>query len=156
MARGKRVKWNNGAVFAVPLADGSFGLAQAIDHWIPHAIYVAFTNLRIKSTSEPIPSLASAKVISLLAVNDRALDFGEWLLIGELPSIRKRSDFPNERFRASGYVGAKSYDGGIAEDFLSAFHGLAPWDCYYRPDYLDELLLSPDLKPSSLIFKIPR
>jgi hypothetical protein len=153
MSRGKRVKWNNGAVFAVPLADGSFGVAQAIDHWIPHAVYVALTNLRVKSTADPIPSLHRSKVISLLAVNDRALDFGEWKLLCEMPLLAARLDFPNERFRANGYVGGKSYDGGIAAAFLSAYHALVPWDCYYRPDYLDEMLLSPDLKPPTVVFK---
>ena len=59
-------------MFAVPLADGSFGLAQAIDHWMQHVIYVALTNVHIGSASDPIPDLPSSNIVSLLAVNDRA------------------------------------------------------------------------------------
>jgi len=39
------------------------------------------------------------------------------------------------------------------ENFLNAFHGLAPWDRYKDPNYFDEMLISEAIKPQVLVFK---
>jgi hypothetical protein len=39
-------------------------------------------------------------------------------------------------------------------EFAEAFRGLIPWDDWADPNYLDKLLISPDLKPKKLRYKI--
>ena len=120
MARRKRVKWENGAVFGVPLTDGTYGIAQAIDHWMPHWIYVALSTKRLSLLPSDVPAVSTADIISLVAVSDNELDFGEWPFIGQTKPLVSRRKFPNERFKSKGYVGAKLYNAGLAADFLSA------------------------------------
>lgn len=61
--------------------------------------------------------------------------------------------FPeNERFKQGDVVGMRSYQTGIIEMFLNAYFGLTPWDECYDPNYYDNLLVSPDKKPSNLIY----
>lgn len=52
-----------------------------------------------------------------------------------------------------GFVGVTVYGAAIIEAFLNAFFGYLPWDVYYRPDFFDEMLLSPDKKPRNLTYK---
>ncbi|MBL0145402.1 MAG: hypothetical protein IPP48_06245 [Chitinophagaceae bacterium] len=66
--------------------------------------------------------------------------------------IASKSDFKNEKFKDVGYVGAVSYDAGLAIDFLAAFHKLTPWDDWYDPNYLDEFLVNVEKKPAELIY----
>jgi hypothetical protein len=37
------------------------------------------------------------------------------------------------------------------QQFLDAFRGLAPWDAFKNPAYLDRLLVSPAKKPTTRI-----
>ena len=153
MVRRKRIKWENGAIFAVPLVDGTYGFAQAIDHWMPHWIYVAVFNVRLQSLPEDIPNLTERQIVSLVAVSDDELDFGEWPLVGHAKPLVSRRKFPNERFKRRGYVGARSYEAGLIAEFLSAYHCLTAWNDWHAPDYLDTLLLSSEMKPKKLIYK---
>jgi hypothetical protein len=146
MARRKRIKWNNGDVFAVPLVDGSFGTVQAIDHWLPHWIYTAVSNRRLETIPADMPALCTENVIALIAVGDDQFDFG-----GPAALLAKRGDFGNERYASNGYVGATSYSGGIIPALLSAWHGLAPWDAFKDARYLDKLLVSGLTRPANVM-----
>ncbi|MBN2287339.1 MAG: hypothetical protein JXI43_12885 [Tissierellales bacterium] len=155
MARRKRIIWDNGSIFGVPLVDGSFGLVQAIDHWMPHWIYSVITSIRINTIDDILPKLSKKNIISLLAIEDDVFDFGGWPLISMQKPLKKRKDFPNEKYKSKGYVGAKSYTRGIIEEFISAFHLLSPWDVYKEPDYFDRLLVSNKLKPEGVLLSKP-
>ena len=148
MARRKRIQWEHGDLFAVPLTDGSFGIVQAVDHWVPEGgVYVAVTDQRADSLT-PVPALdPHARVVALMQVVDNAFDRGWFPRIGPATVLARRKDFPNERFAQSGYVGAKSYTGGILADFLSAWHGLASWTAYKDPEYFDKLLVDGIVRP---------
>lgn len=62
----------------------------------------------------------------------------------------KTSEFPNERYANKGYVGAVNYDAGLLADFLSAFHGLLPWNVMHDPAYYDGLLRPGLPRPQSV------
>jgi hypothetical protein len=147
MSRRKRIQWEHGDLFAVPLVDGSFGIVQAIDHWMPHWIYTAVTDQRVEAVPPTATVHGRGRVISLIAVSDDAFDFGAFTRVGTASALARRKDFPNERFAQSGYVGAKSYTDGIVADFLSAWHGLSPWTQYKDPEYFDKLLVSGVRRP---------
>lgn len=151
MDRRKRVSWEHGDLFAVPLADGSFGIVQAIDHWMPHWVYTAVTDCRAVSPPTDLRSVEAARVISLLAISDREFDFGAFPRVGHASLLARRKDFGNERFAKKGYIGASSYTGGILAAFLSAWHGAAPWNAYKDPAYFDQLLAAGVTRPSQVV-----
>jgi len=45
------------------------------------------------------------------------------------------------------------YGAGIVNEFLNAYYALRAWDDWYDPAYFDGLLLSPEKKPTRLMFK---
>ena len=150
--RRKRVKWNFGDVFGAQLPNGEFGLLQAIDQHMTNITYVAITNKKLKHINDELPLLQHDDIISLVAVTRHEFDFGELPLLGHQELISEKSEFKNETFKDKGYIGAKSYDAGLAVDFLAAYHKLAPWDDWYDPNYLDEFLISADKKPKRLVY----
>ena len=152
MARGgKRVKWQYGAVFVLPLTDGSFSIGQAIDSMMTHIVYCAFFSTRYQNLPDSLPVLDRNDVISLVAVWKRSLNIGHWPIIGVAPLVVPKQDFPNEQFRDNGYIGAKHYDEGIAEDLVSAYHGLIPWNVMFKEDYYDSMLLNGIERPQSAV-----
>jgi hypothetical protein len=153
MTRKRKVSWDPGVVFAVPLPDGSVGIGQAIALMWANVVYCALTDRRLPSASTHARPLDSDSVVARVALTREQLDYGAWPLLGEQPPVCAKADFSNERFASQGYVGAVVYDAALAEDFLAAFHALTPWDNWHDPDYLDHWLVSPDRKPRVLQFK---
>ena len=141
-AKRKQSRWKPGMVYAVPLADGSFGVAQAGEAQGPfvNVIYVALFAERYTHIPDQAPTMKRDSAVSLTATWRQALNRGEWLSLGVASEIFRKSEFPNERYADKGYVGAKNYDAGLLADFLSAFNGFLPWNVMHDPAYYDELL----------------
>ena len=151
MARRKKVKWNYGDVFAVPLVDGSWSMGQAIGSMMTHIVYCAFFDTRFQSLPSSPPLSPRPPIVALLATWKESLNFGDWPVVATSPLVVEVAEFSNERFRAGGYVGAKHYDEGIVADFLSAYHGLAPWNIMADERYYDALLREGVARPASAI-----
>ena len=83
--------------------------------------------------------------MALLAVKRYGLASGHWPVLATAPVVFAKAEFANEQFRDAGYVGATMFDYGLAEDFLSAYHGLVPWNDWKNPNYLDTML-APNVK----------
>jgi hypothetical protein len=136
----KQSRWKPGMTYAVPLIDGSFGIAQAGEAMWPNIVYVALFADRCPALPTiPVP-LDARTAIALSATWRQALNRGEWLSLTIQPEVFRKSDFPNERFAASGYVGASHSDAGILTGFLCAYHGLGPWNVMFEPGYYDKFL----------------
>ena len=151
--RRKRIKWNFGDVFGAKLPNGELALLQAINSFMTNIVYVALTDKKISTIGVDLPILTSDDIISLIAITRHELDFAEdFILLGTQQLIADKSSFKNEQFKNIGYVGAISYDAGLAIDFLAAYHKQAPWDDWYDPNYLDEYLVSLEKKPKELIY----
>ena len=148
----KQPRWKTGMVYAVPLKDGSFGIAQSGDAQgeFINVIYVALFADRYTHIPDEAPPLNRDAAISLTATWRQALNRGEWPSLGVAPEIFKKSEFPNERYARKGYVGAKNYDAGLLADFLSAFHGLLPWNVMHDPSYYDGFLRPGLPRPQSV------
>jgi len=153
MTRKRRVHWEPGAQFAVPLPDGSYGIGQAIALMMPNVVYCALTSHRALALPAAPAAVSPADVVSRVAVSREQLDYGAWPILAATQLLAEKADFTNEKFASVGYVGAKVYDAALAEEFLAAFHGLAPWDDYHDPHYLDAWLTSPARKPIALRFR---
>jgi hypothetical protein len=68
--------------------------------------------------------------------------------------VTKR-EFPNERFAGTGYIGAKHYTVGILQKFLSAYHGLIPWNSMEDESYFDTLLGPGIDRPANVVVLPP-
>ncbi len=119
---------------------------------MPHWIYTAITEARITSLTDA--DTKPGKLIAMIAVDDDPFSFGGFPRIGPASAMVGRRDFPNEAFAQNGYVGAKSYTGGIVADFLSAWHRLGPWNAYKDPAFFDKLLITGIVRPSDVILKV--
>ena len=148
----KQSRWKPGTVYAVPLRDGSFGIAQAGEAQgaLVNVIYVALFSDRYTRIPDEVPALERESAVSLVATWRQALNRGEWLSVGVAQELFKKSEFPNERYASDGYVGAKNYDAGLLAEFLSAFHGLLPWNVMHNPAYYDGLLRPGLSRPPSV------
>jgi hypothetical protein len=151
-AKRKQSRWKPGTIYAVPLNDGSFGIAQAGETQgsLINVIYVALFSDRYTRIPDEVPALKRDSAVSLIATWRRALNRGEWLSLGVAPELFKKAEFPNERYANNGYVGAKNYDAGLLAEFLSAFHGLLPWNVMHDPAYYDGLLRPGLSRPPSV------
>jgi hypothetical protein len=136
----KRAKWVPGLVVAVPLADGSWGVGQTAELMWPNIGYCALFSARIPQLEAPVPTFARTNLVALLAVDRYGVTSGEWPVLATGPALFPKADFGNERFRSAGYVGAVTYDHALAEDLLSAYHGLTPWNTWHDEHYLDTML----------------
>jgi hypothetical protein len=151
----KRIVWKAGDNFVVPLADDTLAQGQVLGYEL-HALdsaICAFSSRRFQTVPPALGPIAESTLIAVLFVTRDLLDRGRWPIVDNA-SVPSWQRFLNvEGLRRKGFVGAKIYGSGIVADFLSAYHRLLPWNAYFDPNYLDELLLSPDLKPANLLLK---
>ena len=110
-------------VYAVPLADGSFGVAQAGNPMFPTVIYVALFLDRFEAAPATPPELDESKLVSLTATWRKNLNKGEWVPLGASELTPGLLSHPTQALAAGGYVGAKHYDAGLLSEFLSACRG---------------------------------
>ena len=141
----------------VPQQDGHCSVGQIV-RTVPTplgSVIAAFYNLREHEVPDQVADLdlVEERLISILFVLPGLLKSGVWKVIGEqLPRHLDRMTLLTvlEKRR---FVGAEVIGGGIVRQFLDAYFGLAAWDDWADPAYLDGLLLSPDKRPVNLIFK---
>src|SRR5258706_5398224 len=90
-AKRKQSRWKPGTVYAVPLTDRSFGIAQAGEAQAPfvNVIYVALFADRYTHIPDAVPALERDSAVSLTATWRQALNRGEWLSLGVAPEIFK-------------------------------------------------------------------
>ena len=150
MARRKTQKWTKGSIFLVPLMDETNCLGQVVGREPDALNSVAIALFDIRGNweeEEDVPALGKEAVFSLVLVTRDLLDSGRWRVLGERASGILGERRPYEDLRAIGFVGAKIRGSGLVEELANAFYGLAPWDDWYLPDYLDGFLISSDRKP---------
>ena len=142
-----------GDVFLVPLLDGRYSVGQVLDFMMPNAPSCAIYGQTTPFPPErPIEILRNDVICSVSTTRD-LLDSGRWKVVANRSVQLERARWPNEQFRSRNWVGAVTQGSGIVENFLNAFHGLAPWDRYKDPNYFDEMLISEAIKPQVLVFK---
>lgn len=156
MAR-RNQSWSIGDIFTVRLNNGQFVLGQIVgrEAKVLNSATVAFYDYRFDAEDEAkkVGSLQREKAFSVVFSTRESLDSGDWHVVENREVGVSIEDMPYEHLRSSGYVGAKVVGSGILDEFLNAYYGLAPWDDWKDPQYLDRLLLSPSKKPSNLVFK---
>lgn len=156
MASKKKQRWDVGDVFLLPLKDGTACIGQVIGREPSALNSVAIALYDIKGGwkgLDDFPELRLADIFSAILVTKDYLDGGGWKVVAREDVDLLADKKPYEHLRAKGFIGAKIRGSELVEDFANAFYGLAPWDDWYVPDYLDGYLISPDKKPvERLIF----
>jgi hypothetical protein len=151
----KNQPWKAGDIFCVEQSDGKSCVGQIVGLMMPNVPSCAFYDLRFSGKEVPtqIDELSFEKLIASLSTTRELLDRRIWRIIAHISPCLPQQFWPNEPCRDVGWVGARTYGAGIVEDFLNAFYGLAPWNCYADPRYFDRMLFSPERKPEKIIMK---
>lgn len=136
----KRQKWAVGDIFRIPLKDSTFGYGQVIDHLMKHVIAIALFDAR-DITSKQVEAVDPGRHIGTVVAMRAYLDSGVWEIVSHREVLVEEENKKYEQFRSTNWVGLKVTSPGIAQSFLSAYHGLIPWDCLVDPKYFDTLLL---------------
>ncbi len=149
----KKQQWKSRDCFLVPLKDTTFLVAQVLraEPTLLNSVSCALFNRRTESSAPPKPSVGS--LFSTLFTTRDLLDLGEWRVFAAYPVEVPREIFPFEPLREAGWVGAKVIGSRTVNSFANAYCGLELWDDWHDPNYLDRLLLSPELKPQTLMLK---
>ena len=148
-----------GDVFAIELNNGKYAIGHVLSQRLPNTIRIALYDEVVESLKgNDINKVCSEdNLISLIEVTKEQIDFGVWKVLGNKPTTIPVSLHANEQYRNTdpylNGVGSSIYDAAIAEDFVNAFYALLPWDDWYKPDVLDELLINASKKPKHLIYK---
>ncbi len=156
MAKRKKQKWGVGDIFLVPLADGTFSLGQVIGQEkeaLNSAVCIFSATKVLSPEDNAIINLDLDSVVSALFVTPDLLHSGDWPVVANSVSVPVEEYFDMSALKAGGFVGTKIVGSGIVIKLMEACFGLYPWNGFFEPDYLDQLLLSPDKKPNGVIYK---
>lgn len=150
----KRTKWKVGDIFVVPQTDGESSIGQIVGQEPDalNSVICAFYDFRLQPNREMPNALPAERVISILFVTRDLLDSGDWSIIGHTePANLRLISASLEDSKQKKFVGVKIIGSGNVIRFLNAYFGLAPWDDWSDPNYLDGFLISPDKKPNNLV-----
>jgi immunity protein 26 of polymorphic toxin system len=151
--KAKRFNWSNGDIFLIPLLNNNYVVGQVLDLAMKNVVRCAIYDEAIKSEIN-IKKLGNIKnLISLITCTREQLDFGAWKIIGNKEITIPKSIYPFEDTRVNGWIGLKTYDAAIVEDFVNSYYSLLPWDDMANPNYYDELLINKEKKPKNLLLK---
>ncbi len=143
--RRKRVKVKTGQIVAVPLRDGSFGLAH-VAHYYGCAVTAHFAH-REATPERLLDGLEGAmkdRLLTILDVTSDEIQDGRWPVIGH-----KEPMYPATMLDMKG----TSYTGNMSKWFFDAYYGLVPWDGMHDPRYYEKMLLPGVPVPSTVRYK---
>lgn len=146
--------WQAGNCFIIPLLDGCGLLGQvlSIESAVLNSASCALFFQKLPSeTATASPDLG--QLFSTVMTTRDLLDSGHWKIIGMSDIEVPRTQFPFESLRDSGFIGANVVGSRNIEEFANAYCGHSLWDDWADPQYLDRLLISQDVKPSTLRYK---
>jgi hypothetical protein len=153
----RRQLWQIGSMFKIPQSDGTASLGQVVgcESAVLNSVTCAFFDVKVPATCPPNspPPLTWELLIACLFTTQDLLKNGTWVVIGHSEAVLPSKFLPYEETRVQGWVGAKVHGSGNVMSFLNAYFGLALWDDWADPNYLDRLLIHPSKKPAVLRFK---
>ena len=137
----RTLKWQPGDVFAVPLADGSFGFVQAIAPVMEHAIDFAVLSTRASSPTVKASDVHGCSVIAVHAAWRQAITAGYWGKVFRTELRISPTQCPNQvLIMQNNGIGAQHSSIGLIETFMSACHGLIPWNVHKAHSFDDYLV----------------
>ena len=158
MAR-KKQKWQVGDYFGIPIEDDFLAVGQILGKYDWIGVACLITKMQISSKNPLLYEdikIDKNDVIAAMFITEESLDKGFWPIIqqGIVNKNILKQYFPNiDLIEQGNIIGINTEGSAIIDDFIKAYFSLAPWDDWHDPEYLDKLLISPDKKPDSLIYK---
>jgi hypothetical protein len=151
----KKVKWQAGDYFLVPLEDESYSQGQILSYeaHAMNSVVCAFSSLRFESVPTQLDAIPEKSLIAVQFTTRDLLDSGRWRIVNNGPVLSWEKYLDIQGLRRKGFIGAVIHGSGIIEKFLNAYHKLVIWNDYYDPEYLDKMLISPDRKPAGVLLK---
>jgi hypothetical protein len=128
--------------FAKAVLPPAFGQVLSLETSAMNSVACAFWPER----TADVESLLRQKPVAVQLVTSDLLRNKHWPICGNAAISVPVQYRPYERFRSAEWVGAKIVGSGIMRGLLLAFRGLALWDDYADPHYLNGLLL-PGVSP---------
>jgi hypothetical protein len=150
--------WKSGDIFLIPNSDGGFTAGQVLAYETRtlHSASCALFDQRVQSIDDGKSlTLERSKCFAALLITPESLDKGLWPVVSHQQVVLPKALHPFEKLLQKTKIGARVHGSGIVQEFANAYYALRPWDDWYRPDYLDGMLISPAAKPKNLIFKSP-
>jgi hypothetical protein len=135
-----------------PVAPPAFGQVLSVEPQAMSSIACAFWPER----SVDVASLLRQKPIAVQLVTSDLLRRKQWPIGGNAATSVPEQYRPYEQFRVAEWVGAKIVGAGNIRELLLAFRGLALWDNFADPQYLNGLLLPGVGPPSCARYKRAR
>lgn len=142
----RTLKWETGDLFALPLIDGTYGVAQAIAPAGTYAIDFALLATRLADPAAPLAMPSKKDAVGLLATWRTVVTGGHWAYCGHADLVVPAESCLNQQLIAQGRVGITHSSWGLLEKFLSAYHGVFPWNLYPAFDF-DSYLLDGICRP---------
>jgi hypothetical protein len=152
----KKQRWAIGDIFVVELMDGTYTIGQIVGQERPVLNSVSIALFEVKCGSQELAKnvlIPQSRLFSVLFATRDLLDSGKWAVVGTRSILIRPEQFPFEHLRDAGFVGAKIIGSAIVTAFLNAYYGLAPWDAWKDPNYLDSFLVTAEKKPRNLILR---
>jgi hypothetical protein len=151
--RPPQIPWAVGDVFAAPLLDGSFAVGHVVweatfaEGFSVRAPTVALLALRATDLDGvDLDDAMTTRTLAVLHVQSDSLDSGAWRVLGRRPVVIDPFCGPDGK---PGEVGSTSWDG--FDILANAWHGLEPWNRFFRTDFLDQHLLRGIQRPASVV-----
>jgi Immunity protein 26 len=151
----RTLKWRPGDVFAVPLTDGSFGFVQAVAPVMAHAIDFAVLSTRSSAPTATVSEVDASSGIAVHAAWRQAITGGYWGKVLCTNLLISPSQCPNQKLiEHSNGIGTQHSSIGLVETYLSACHGLIPWNIHKAHSF-DDYLVQGVSRPSSAYLLSP-
>lgn len=142
----KRYVWEVGDIFTFQLENGNFAYGQVLGKTGYNAPTCLLFSYKSEGIEQDIKTVESSKPISILHVDGDNLNNGSWKVLGNTKPVLPLDSGP---CGAIGTVGSIYWDG--LEILANAWHGLKPWNKYYKEDYLEQFLLKGIARPENII-----
>lgn len=125
----KKLAIEQDQLLALPLADGSYGLAHVARALDPHSTLYVLHSSRAAQPDDLAVLADPRDAIAVGVTDDLPVSTGDWRIIG-----KRRLDYARPMPQLEGKWGGYK----ILPNQLSAYHGLIPWDAsvFYRENLL--------------------
>jgi hypothetical protein len=151
--RSRAAKFGAGDVFLVKQSDGLVTVGQVMDCPMSCATVALFAPRINDPQSVSLYRLDTKHIISAVTCTPELLKSKVWPVVDRRPVVLEQRRWPSESTRAQKWVGMEIQGAGIVRLFLEAYYGLALWDDWHDPKYLDGLLFESVPRPASVRMK---
>jgi hypothetical protein len=153
----KKAKPSVGDFFYIKLEETTFVIGQVL--LIPSVglpkYLCSFYGQRFSQvpSTNNLAELKKSNIIAIIFVTPESLKGGSWPVFAnaEPTGVDLRRDL--SQLIENNYIGCTIIGSGIVDEFMLAWHGLAIWNDWHNPSYLDGLLLPGVKRPENVKMK---